>query len=71
MEWIKQRVWQLGIGILAGLVAAVLLYLGGTNGVNETILWAGLVLFILAMAVPLFAKIFEAVQEKEGEEGET
>jgi NhaP-type Na+/H+ and K+/H+ antiporter len=71
MEWIKQRVWQLGIGILLGLIATVLLYLGGTEDVDRTMLWAGLILFFLAMAVPLFAKIFEATQENEGEEGET
>jgi hypothetical protein len=71
MEWIKKRVWQLGIGILLGLIATVLLYLGGTEDVDRTMLWAGLILFFLAMAVPLFAKIFEATQENEGEEGET
>jgi hypothetical protein len=71
MEWLKQRVWQLGIGILLGLVATVLLYLGGTDEMDRTLLWAGLIIFFLAMAVPLFAKIFEATQENEGEEGET
>jgi hypothetical protein len=71
MEWLKQRVWQLGIAILIVLIGATLLYLGGTDGISESILWTGLILFFLAMAVPLFAKIHEANQEKEGEEGET
>jgi hypothetical protein len=71
MEWLKQRVWQLGIAILIVLIGAALLYLGGTDGISEITLWIGLILFFLAMAIPLFAKFFEAMQEKEGEEGET
>lgn len=71
MEWIKVRVWQLGIAIMFALTGAVIIYLAGTDEVNQTLLWIGLILFLIAMAVPLIAKIFEAVQEAQGEEGET
>jgi hypothetical protein len=69
MEWIKQRVWQLGIAILLALIASVLIYLAGVED-NPTLLWVGLILFFIALSIPLLAKIFEAVQEREGEEGE-
>lgn len=70
MDWIKERVWQLGIGILLALVGVTLIYLGGVNGVGGAVLWLGLILFFIAMAIPLAAKVFEAVQEARGEEQE-
>jgi hypothetical protein len=69
MEWIKQRVWQLGIAILLALIASVIIYTAGV-GDNRALLWVGLILFFIALSIPLFAKVFEAVQEREGEEGE-
>jgi ABC-type Fe3+-siderophore transport system permease subunit len=70
MEWIKQRVWQLGIAILLALIASVLIYLAGVEE-NTTLLWVGLILFFVALSIPLLVKFFEAVQEREGEEGES
>ena len=71
MAWLKERVWQLGIGFLIAIIAMVLLYQSGTNGFDRTSFWIGLILFFVAIAIPLFARLFEAVQENEGEEGET
>jgi uncharacterized Tic20 family protein len=71
MDWIKERVWQLGIAILLLLIASVIIYAAGVDDVSRTFLWIGLILFFFALSIPLFAKIFEAVQEKEGEEGES
>lgn len=71
VEWIKQRVWQLGIAILLALVATVITYLASVNEQNTTIMWLGLILFFIGLSIPLLAKIFEAVQEEKGEEGES
>jgi hypothetical protein len=71
MDWIKQRVWQLGIAILLALLASAIIYFAGVVNINTTLLWLGLILYLLAMLIPLLAKIFEAIQEEKGEEGET
>jgi putative effector of murein hydrolase LrgA (UPF0299 family) len=70
MEWIKKRVWQLGLAILFVLIASVIIYTAGVED-SPTFLWIGLILFFFALSIPLLAKIFEAVQEKTGEEGES
>jgi hypothetical protein len=70
MEWIKQRVWQLGAAILLALSASVIIYFAGV-GDRPVLLWFGLILFFISLSIPLLIKIFEAVQEKEGEEGES
>jgi hypothetical protein len=71
MDWIKQRVWQLGIAIILALLASVIIYFAGVVDINTTLLWLGLSMYLLAMLIPLLAKIFEAVQEENDEEGET
>jgi hypothetical protein len=71
MEWIKKRVWQLGVAILLALIASAIIYAAGADDESPTFLWIGLILFFFALSIPLLAKIFEAVQEKEGEEGES
>jgi uncharacterized membrane protein YhhN len=71
MEWLKERVWQLGIGILLAVIGTILMYLGGTPEQDRIMIWIGLILFFIAMLIPLFAKVFERLQEERGEEGET
>jgi hypothetical protein len=70
MEWIKQRVWQLGTAILLALSASVIIDIAGV-GDRPALLWFGLILFFISLSIPLLIKIFEAVQEEEGEEGES
>ncbi len=71
MEWIKKRVWQLGIAALLILIGALLLYNAGTGDVNTTLLWVGLALVWIALAIPLLSKAFLSEEEKKGEEGES
>jgi high-affinity Fe2+/Pb2+ permease len=60
MDALRQRVWQLGIGILLALTGTVLMYLGGADGAdNDQLLWAGLILFFVAMLTPLVSQWFE------------
>jgi hypothetical protein len=70
MDWIKQRVWQLGIAIILVLIATVIIYRAGVDEQNLTFMWLGLILYFIGLTIPLLAKIFEAVQEAQGEEGE-
>jgi FtsH-binding integral membrane protein len=70
MEWIKERVWQLGLAIVLALLASAVIYIAGVNEGSPTLLWVGLILFFVALLIPLLIKFFEAVQENEGEEGE-
>lgn len=77
MGWLAQRVWQLGIAVVLTLLGAWLIYVGtggyvGTVGrADEALLWIGLALVFVAMAIPLLSKLYEATQEARGEEGET
>ncbi|HSJ53223.1 MAG TPA: hypothetical protein VLC52_05700 [Anaerolineae bacterium] len=71
MDWIKKRVWQLGIAVVLAVIAWWLMYLAGTGEPNQGLLWVGLALFFLAMLIPLLSKLYQATQEQEGEEGES
>jgi len=71
MDWIKKRVWQLGIAIVLAVIAWWLMYAGGSGDQNQTLLWIGLILFFLAMLVPLLSKVYLWAEEQQGEEGET
>jgi hypothetical protein len=53
MGWLRRPVWRMGLGIGLALAGAGLMYAGGAREANETLLWAGLALFVLAMLVPL------------------
>ena len=64
MSWLRQRVWQLGIGILLAFLAAALVYAGATSeGELELLGLVGFALFVVALAIPLIAKAVEAAQE--------
>lgn len=71
MEWLKKRVWQLGIAVVLAIIAMVLMYLAGTGEVSQVLTWIGLSLFLISMVVPLLTRLLEAVQENKGEEGES
>lgn len=71
MEWIKKRVWQLGIAVVLAVIAWWLMYAAGTGEPNQALLWIGLVLFFVAMLIPLASKAYQSSQEQGGEEGET
>jgi hypothetical protein len=74
MTWIKKRVWQLGIAALLVLIGTFLIYTAGTGDVDTTLLWAGLILVWVALAIPLASKGFGAEREngdeKEEDEGQ-
>lgn len=70
MEWLAKRVWQLGIAVVLVVVSMVLMYTAGTEDVNQTLLWVGLVLYFVAMGIPLFSKAYQSREESEGEEAE-
>lgn len=66
MDWIKQRVWQLGAAIILLLTGAVIIYTNRT-GDSGGMLWTGLVLVFIALAVPLLSKAFNPADEKKDE----
>lgn len=70
MGWLKQEVWQLGIGVLLIVAGAVLIYIAAADDVNESLLWVGIVLAWLGLLVPLFAKLYESMTEQQSEESE-
>lgn len=70
MGWLKQEVWQLGLGVLLILAGAVLVYIAGAGDLNESLLWVGIALAWLGMLVPLFSKLYESATEQESEESE-
>lgn len=64
MDWLKERVWQLGLAIILAFLGAALIYLGSTNGGElEALGVAGFVLFAVALATPLISKAAQAAQE--------
>ncbi|MDX9828835.1 MAG: hypothetical protein RBU35_01130 [Anaerolineae bacterium] len=71
MDWIKKRVWQLGIAIVLAVIAWWLMYAGGAGDQNQALLWIGLILFFLAMLIPLISKVYLWAEEQQGEKGET
>lgn len=71
MGWIRQEVWQLGIGVLLVLLGAALTYSAGVDGGNQTLLWLGIGLMWLGMLIPLPAEWYESrTEEDEPEEDE-
>ncbi len=66
MDWIKKRVWQLGAAIVLLLVGAALIYTNRT-GDGGGMLWTGLVLVFIALAVPLVSKLFQPDEEQKDE----
>jgi ABC-type uncharacterized transport system permease subunit len=69
MEWLRERVWQLGLAILLALVATALIYVGSADDANlDLVSGLGLVLFAIALAVPLASKAAKAAQEALDEE---
>lgn len=71
MDWMRKRVWQLGIGVVLALLGAWIIYAAGTDGASQGLLWLGLILFFIAMAVPLASRAWQSAQEREGEGGES
>jgi hypothetical protein len=72
MQWIKERVWQMGIGAIVVLFGALLIYLSSAaEPINRSLMWVGLPLVFAGFLIPLFARWVETKQETEGEEGET
>lgn len=72
MTWIRKRVWQLGIGALLTLIGAWLLYTAGTGDGSQSLLWIGLVVMWIGLAIPLISKVLgtgEDTEEGEGSSG--
>jgi hypothetical protein len=71
MSWWKERVWQMGLAALLILAGAVLVYPAAAQApVNQGLLWLGLILIFVGLAIPLLARLVEHDQEETGEEGE-
>jgi len=71
VNWIKQRVWQMGIGAILILVGSWLIYAGAAGqAFNDFIFWLGFAFVLIGLLIPLIIKAFESAQEKEGEAGE-
>lgn len=70
MTWIRKRVWQMGIGTLLVLAGVVLAYTAGVDDTNTTLLWAGLILAWVGLAIPLASMLFGEEEEEEAEEEE-
>lgn len=69
MEWLRERVWQLGLAILLALAGTLLIYLGSADdGSLDVVAGLGLALFALALAVPILSKAIKAAQEALDEE---
>jgi hypothetical protein len=69
MEWLRERVWQLGLAILVALVGAALIYAGSADDGNlDTVALVGLTAFTIALAVPILSKAIKAAQEALDEE---
>jgi hypothetical protein len=69
MKWLNERVWQLGIAVVLVLVSAVLMYVAGTDDVDQTMLWIGLGLFLIALTIPLLSKVYQAGAGETEEQG--
>jgi sterol desaturase/sphingolipid hydroxylase (fatty acid hydroxylase superfamily) len=68
MSWLKERVWQMGIGAVLILLGALLVYLGAAAApVNNLLAWGGLGLIFIGLFIPLAIRFIEALQEEEGE----
>ncbi|MGI6209123.1 MAG: hypothetical protein ACOYEW_13045 [Anaerolineae bacterium] len=65
MEWIRKPVWQMGLAVLAVLIGAALIYIGGADGTGGALLWLGLILVFLGLAVPLAQQLFRRGSKEE------
>jgi hypothetical protein len=70
MEWIKERVWQLGIAVVLALVGAWVTYTAGVGEGNWGLLWVGLALIFLAMAIPLVSRFLGSARGEAEDESE-
>lgn len=68
MEWLRMRVWQLGIAVILALVGAWVMYTAGVGDVSQALLWLGLVLVFVAMAIPLISRLYQSVQGEDEDE---
>jgi Zn-dependent alcohol dehydrogenase len=71
MDWLRERVWQLGIAIVLALIGAALMYLGITDGETVALSAVGLVglaAFLVAIAIPLVSKAIKAAQEAQDQD---
>jgi len=68
MEWLRVRVWQLGIAVILALVGAWVMYTAGVGDVSQALLWLGLVLVFVAMAIPLISRLYQSVQGEDEDE---
>lgn len=71
MDWLRERVWQLGLAIVLALLGAALMYLG--ISARETVTLspvgiAGLVAFLVAIAIPLVSKAIQTAQEAQDQD---
>lgn len=64
MEWIRKPVWQMGLAVLLVLSGAALMYIAGADGTGGAVLWLGLVLTFIALAVPLAQQILQRGDEE-------
>lgn len=68
MDWIRDRVWQLGIGALLVLAGAWLAYsAAAAESPRATSMWIGLALIFLGLLLPLVTRLVEHLQEDEEE----
>lgn len=73
MDWLRDRVWELGIGILLVIVGAALMYLDGADDGEMALIGLGgigMVLFALALAIPLVRKAVQVAQDDEASDEE-
>lgn len=66
MDWLKKRVWQLGIAIALAFVGAAMIYIGASDDASiadNALALIGLALFFVALAIPLASTLFQAVEE--------
>jgi uncharacterized membrane protein HdeD (DUF308 family) len=71
MSWLKERVWQMGIGALLVLVGSLLIYPAAVSeDVNQVLLWAGLFLIFAGLAAPLIIRFLDKNQAEEDEEAD-
>lgn len=58
MHWVKERVWQMGLGAAVVLLGALLIYLSAASEpVNRTQMWSGLLLVFAGFLGPQFTRL--------------
>lgn len=69
MDWLKERVWQLGLAILLAFVGVTFIYLGtADDAALGPMAMVGLLLFAVALAIPLVSKAMKSIEEQQDEE---